>query len=373
MKPFYSCLLFLTAFFFQAAKADLYSETLIQNKTKTENPSEAGLQSGRYQIKNDQKEEVVYPTKKKQDHQKEKFKKRPASDSPALPITTALPVAPQETENKAEPVAEPSVKDQVTDIFSGGKKKLTEIYREQIHPDDIRMNRLEVDIGSGFFYNSSIANFAYRKYLSFAPNLTVGARVWLTPLVGISGKYQTTYGEDVAATTNVNNRVPIKSEWIELSLDFRKFYGFSRRANNLQYGLLYSEYKFSPPADDGTRIRLKSSGVGLYLRSRFPVAPSYSWTFGGELFPILSHSELATAINLLSGTSVSSSRIGIHFGGEFKLSRQNQIIWDLGVKIERNQYSGAANMTDPDTGTTPSNVSVTNTWSLFQLGYRWGQ
>lgn len=356
--------------------ADLYTETLPTGKSSGQIPSETGLQSGRYQIRQDQSEQLIYPKAsilKPNSNKNGKWNKRPASESDAVPAI--LPVKKEEATadiNKPEPV-EPTIQEQVSDLMSGGRKKISEVYREQIHPDDIRMNKIEVDIGSGLFYNNAKANFSYRTYYSFAPNLSVGAKVWLTPLLGISGKYQSTYGEDVAATTNTNNRVAIKTEWVEAAIDLRKFYGFSRRSNSLQYGLIYSEYKFNPPANDGTRIALKTSGVGLYLSTRIPVAPSYSWTFGGELFPILSHSEIPTTLNLQSGASVSSSRVGLNFGGEFKMSRQNQIIWSLGIKIERNQYSGSANMTDPETGTTPTGVSVTNTWTALQLGYRWGQ
>lgn len=374
----FSSYIFVGVFSFlgSVAHADIYTETIQTSQNSGQNPSETGLQSGRYQIRQDQSEQLIYPkvnSKKSISNKNAKWNKHPASEGD--PVPTDLPnkkTEPAEPADMPEPV-EPSIKDQVSDLISGGRKKVAEVYREQIHPDDIRMNKIEVDIGSGLFYNYSKANFAYRTYYSFAPNLAVGARVWLTPLLGISGKYQTTYGEDVAATTNTNNRVAIKSEWVEASIDLRKFYGFSRRSNSLQYGLIYSEYKFNPPANDGTRIALKTTGVGLYLNARFPVAPSYSWTLGGELFPILSHAEVPTTIILQSGAAVSSSRVGVNFGGEFKMSRQNQMIWNLGLKIERNQYSGSANMTDPETGMTPSGVSVTNTWTTLQLGYRWGQ
>lgn len=354
--------------FAQLAYADLYTDTLpIGYKSKTL-PADAGLQSGRYQLKQGKSEQIIYPSKKKS----KSPEKSPASEAPPIPYVA--PIVETYTQSlEPSPQQEPTLKEQVVDIISGGRKKVAEIYREQIHLDDVRMNKIEVDLGTGFSYNSAKANYAYRSYYSFAPLLSLGAKVWLTPLLGISGKYQSTYGEDVAATNNSFNRVPVKSEWIEFSIDIRKFYGYSRRANNLQYGLLYSELKMNPPADDATRARIKSAGFGVYVDSRFPVAPSYAWTLGGELYPILTHSENATGINLQSGSSVSSSRIGVKVGGEFKLSRQNQMIWHLGIKVERNQFAGSANLTDPESGTIPSGVSVTNTWTFLQLGYRWGQ
>lgn len=365
--------LFLTIFTLShIVHADLYTETLPKAKPSSQTPSETGLQSGRYQLRHRGSEDVIYPEQKKKKNKTSEYsfiKKKPASEAAPIPVTVEESNASNEENTKLLDI---SLKDQVSDILSGGRKKIAEAYREQVHPDDIRMNKIEIDIGSGVDYNYSTANLAYRKYYTFAPNLNLGAHIWLTPLFGLSGFYKATYGEDVTVTTNALNRIPVKSEWIELSLDFRKFYGFSRRSNNLQYGVLYSENKFSPPADDGSRIRLKSSGLGVYVKSRFPVAPSYSWTLGGEVLPLVSHTELQTALQLRSGSTVASSRIGINFGGEFKLDRQNQLVWLLGFKLERNQFDGSANMTDPETGTTPSGVSVSNTWTYFQLVYRWG-
>jgi len=32
-----------------------------------------------------------------------------------------------------------------------------------------------------------------------------------------------------------------------------------------------------------------------------------------------------------------------------------------------------ASLADPMTGAVPNGVSVTNSWAVFNLGYRWGQ
>lgn len=88
---------------------------------------------------------------------------------------------------------------------------------------------------------------------------------------------------------------------------------------------------------------------------------------------MLSHAEQQTSLGLTSGASNTSSRIGISGGGEFKFNRSSQVIWTLGVKMETNQFSGAASIADPATGTTPTGVGITNTWTYLNLGYRWGQ
>jgi hypothetical protein len=352
---------------------DRLDTTLLNGKGSPQEPSQAGLQSGRYQIKKDDTETVIFPKKQKKPFKAavKKYRKHPASENLALPVKKVEPQKPAEVEEPE--IKEPTLTEQVSDILTGGHNQTANIYREQVHPDDVRVNKIEVDVSSGFIYDSSIANLSYRNYFSMAPDLSVGGRVWITPLVGLSGRYTSTFGEDVAATNSSTNRVAVKSEWTEIAIDFRKFYGMSRRANSLQYGFIYSEYKFGLSTSETTRVQLKSSGVSLYLSSRIPVAPSYAWVIGGDVAPIISHNELATGLNLQSGTSVASSRVGAFVGGEIKFSRQNQVTWTLGLKMERNQFSGNSNQADPYTGSTPNGVSVTNTWSYFQLGYRWGQ
>ena len=84
-------------------------------------------------------------------------------------------------------------------------------------------------------------------------------------------------------------------------------------------------------------------------------------------------SELATGLDLSSGAKGESVRLDLSLGGEFKMSRENQIIADITGSLERNQYNGQANQTDPETGVRPRGVFVDNTFVIFSLGYRWGQ
>jgi len=346
-------------------QADPATESLLHAGVSSEDSSVSGLQSGRYQAKpSTPDDEPVYKPKPK----KKMNSKRPASVEPAV-LAEVPEAAPQEL----PPKAVPGVGEQVVDILKGGTDRTGEVYREQIHPDDIRNNRVELDVGTGMIYNNSTANLAYRNYYSFAPSMNAGAHLWLTPLAGISAHYLSTYSETVPSTSALATSVNVKSEWAQLSFDFRKFFGMSRRANSLNYGLMYSQYKLNVSASEPTRPGLLTSGLGLYLNLRIPTAPSYAWTFGGDISPSLSHSETSTALNLQSGSSVQASRLGFALGGEFKLSRENQLIWSLGVKVEKDQFSGTSNLSDPSTGLTPTGVNVTNTWTYFNLGYRWGQ
>jgi len=140
----------------------------------------------------------------------------------------------------------------------------------------------------------------------------------------------------------------------------------------LEFSVLYSDDNFNVSKDSVSHPRLKSSGLGVGLKARFPTSLNYAWVIGGNFFPRLQHSESATAVDINSGSTEENIRVGFDFGGEWKFSRHSQMIWDLGVSSERNLFSGSASLPDPSTGSTPSNVSVTNTMYMLNLGYRWG-
>ncbi len=298
---------------------------------------------------------------------------QPAPEKPVV----AKPVDKGESETSVAvdvpaPV-EPSVTDQVRDLVMGNGSQEVEAYKEQVHPDDIRINRIEVNIMPGLISNQSKSNYSFRNYNTFSPKISLGASFWLTPFMGLYGDYTTSMGSDVVSDGGVGSRISAVQEWTELGFDIRKFFGMSRKANSLQFGIHMSEYKFTVPGDDTHRVNLRSSGIGLHLLTRIPVAPSYSWVFGGKLIPRVQHSEIGTGVDLSSGQTGESTRVDLMVGGEFKLARQNQIVWNLTSSFEKNQFNGQANITDPERGVAPKGVSVENTFVIFSLGYRWGQ
>lgn len=355
------------------------SNALLLNGSSARLPQEAGLESGRYQTVDnppheDQFSESRTPVKKN------KYKKQPASEStdeakatPA-PARSDLktPILPTEEKPPASE-KEFDVSDQLKDLVQGNGSASAQIYKEQIHPDDIRMNVIEVMFASSLMYNGSISNFSYRNYSSFSPYLDVGAEFWMTPLFGISGKYGTSFSADVSANNSSREKVSVRHESLDLALDFRKFFGMSRKSNSVNFGFHYMDYKLQVPLDDLTRMRLKTSGFGVHIMARIPTAASYAWTFGGFIDPRLSHTELSTGINAESGSSPESSRVGLNIGGEFKMSRQHQITWQLSVAVQKDRFSSNSLVADPETGSAINGVSVTNSFSFLSLGYRWGQ
>jgi hypothetical protein len=271
----------------------------------------------------------------------------------------------------ASPAVEPGITTQAQSLFSDGAQKIQEFYKEQIHDDDIRNNRLEIEVSPSVVYNDSSANYSFREYQSFFNALKVRANVWLTPLIGVSGQILFSFAADVDSVID-NSRVATKYEFMDVGLNFRKFFGVSRKANSLEFSVLFNENKMTPASDNLSRAKLTSSGFGVGMKARLPTSFTYAWLLGGSFFPRLQHNEGDTGIILNSGSAEESTRVGIDLGGEWKFDRESQVVWNLGLSSERNVFDGAASIPDPSTGTAPNNVSVTNTLYMFSLGYRWG-
>ncbi|MGE9745280.1 hypothetical protein [Bdellovibrio bacteriovorus] len=304
---------------------------------------------------------------------KEAEAKAAAETQAATAASIAPAAAPKVAGAEASPeVEEPTIGEQAESLFSDKASKIFEFYREQIHEDDIRNNRLELDVMPVVAYNDSQSNYTFRDYQSFFNALKIRSNVWFTPLIGVSGQILFSFAADVDSVQADQSRVSAKYEFVDLGLNFRKFFGVSRKSNSLEFSLLLSDNKMTVPSDNTSRARIKTQGLGVGLKARIPTSANYAWTLGGSFFPRLQHSESATGVNIQSGASEESVRIGLDVGGEWKFTRESQMIWSLGASAERNVFDGAAGLPDPGTGLTPNNVSVTNSLYMFSLGYRWG-
>ncbi len=294
----------------------------------------------------------------------------PAPTTTPVQAAASVPVPPKA---EAAPAVEPSIGAQAEALFTNKADKIYDYYAETIHPDDVRNNRLEVEISPVAVYNESKSNYSFREYQSFYDALRFKANVWLTPLIGVSGKFMFSMTSDIDAMEADKSRVTARYEFMDFGLNFRNYFGNSRKANSLEFSVLYSEDKMNTPSDAANRIRIKTSGFGLGLKARIPSSVDYAWVLGGSFFPRLQHSETTTSSGVNSGSVEDNSRLGVEFGGEWRLSRSSQLLWGLEATAERNMFDGPASQPDPSTGTTPNNVSVTNSFYMFSLGYRWGQ
>lgn len=243
-------------------------------------------------------------------------------------------------------------------------------YKEAVHPDDIRQNRIELDIAPMFFTNSSKSTYSVRDYTSQSPATRLGASFWLTPFFGINARTMFSSGASISA--GAKEALLAKHDWFDLSVNFRKFYGLSRRANSTEFGIDFSDYRLRLPTDNSTRLSLRSTGLGLHFNVRIPVAPSYSHILGVKYFPKIDLKEENGTASIATGKSAETNKISMLLGGEIKMSRESQFIWDLRLAWENSLYSGKSEAVDPATGDFASNSSVLNSFSMFSFGYRWG-
>lgn len=318
-----------------------------------------------------------------------KKKRQPASEDPATnvqptaaatpavaPVVAATPAAilqGQPLPAKMVPAAaEPTISQQAQSIFSANPEKVLDFYQSQFDDADPRRNKVEISFAPSYVTNESSSNYSYRDYRSVFTGMNVGANVWLTPAVGLGGNFMFSLGADTSGDAVTNVRSPAHFEFMDLGLKFRQFFGFSQTSKSVEFDLLYSDYKFNVEGDDMYREKLKSSGLGLKMTLRVPTSNEVAWLMGASFFPRLQHSETKTGIDFSSGDNTENVRFGVQLGSEIKLSRESQVFYEASVSSEKNLFDGSATVADPATGATPKNVSVTDTFYLFTIGYRWG-
>lgn len=290
-----------------------------------------------------------------------------------------MPLGKQQMPIKLEPVTEesavrpePSISEQAQSLFSATPEKVLGFYEDNLEEADPRHNKIEIIFAPGFVSNDSVSSYSYRDYRSSFATVNLGANVWLTPAIGVGGNFAFSLGADTSGDAVTATHSPARHEFLDAALKFRNFFGFSRTSKSLEFDVLYSEYKLNVNADDMYRAKLKSSGLGMKMTLRIPSSNEVAWLVGGSLFPRVQHSESESGIKVSSGNNTENVRLGLHLGSEMILSRQSQIFAELAVQSERNLFDGSASLADPSNGLTPKNISVSNTFYLFSLGYRWG-
>ena len=330
------------------------------------------VQSGRYQVR--KLNSIPVPSSTRVSNQKPSTKvdtRKPASE--ASPTEASESQIISEDLKMTTQKAEPSISDQTKSIFGTGYEDVVKFYRESIHPDDIRNNKVELMLASSFVYNDSNSNYSYRNYKGAYPTIGFGADVWLTPGVGVGGKMDLSLGAAVAGDSVTHSMTPVRHEDMEFSYKMRKFQGLSRKSTSIECGILYSDFKFNVSTDSLNRPRWRSYGFGFSVQSKVPSQTSQNvFVFGGTLYPRLQHTEMKTGAVMASGTPSENIRVSLDIGSEYRYSKDQQLVLMLNLMTERNLFDGQASAVDPETSQTPSNVTVTNGSIGLSLGFKWG-
>lgn len=276
------------------------------------------------------------------------------------------------TKNDEDEGKEGSVGENMRDMIVGGSNDDLDRYRSYLAPDDIRRNRVELELAPLFIYNDSKSDYYYRNYNTATPGGRIGLNVWFTPFFGVATSYEKTFLGSTKKDVSGASQIPFMDQWLQIGLRFRRYTSFSILSPSLTLGVDYCEYQKKVPVDDLRHAKLSTAGLLLSAQSQIPTSENFSWVVGLEYMPIANHQELPTGSVIKSGEKVETFRMGISVGPEFKLNRANRLHFKIREVYERNSFTGSANTADPHTGEMPENINVTNNFLFFEVGYIWG-
>lgn len=310
-----------------------------------------------------------------------KVKTEPPPQPPIVAPITA-PVVPPKTAPepiKEEPAPSPLVQTpaeptpvtmQVKELILGGSTQDIDDYRKAIHPEDPRANTISISIAPGYYYNGSSSGYSYRRYHSSGPGIGLGMNMWLTPFFGVQSKFFSSVS--ASQRSGGVNEVPTDLQNFEAGIRFRKYFGASRKAPQLSWGIDYHDGINKISKESTTSIGRKSSGLSLALEGEVPTSNIYSHLFQLDIRPRLKHHERSTGVEARSGVKNETNALGLAVGGQWTLDRRNQVFWRGQYLVERNLFDGSASRQDPHIGVTPDGVNVTNTMVIFYFGFKWG-
>lgn len=311
-----------------------------------------------------------------------------SSQASLLPQATPTPTPPADSSHQAQSLTEVSgalnnypgddVRDEeglgnrVRGLLLGGDTDEIRQYKSFLHPQDNRLNLLEIRAAPAFIYNDSRSNSWYRSYVTASPGFILGVDVWLTPMLGVESSYRTSYASDVSDSPSTASHAIQSHEWFDFRILFRRFFGFTVKAPSITYGMGIKDYQNKVPVDDTGRLRTRSMGASFTVDANFPTSPRHSWQFGIVLDPFMKHTENSQVIGYRSGADVTSHGLGFSVGNELKFYRTQRLYWKLSEYVEKDVFNGQSNGNDPTKGAPVTGVSVTNTFTFFELGYIWG-
>ena len=235
-----------------------------------------------------------------------------------------------------------------------------------------KLNLLEIDVAPVFIYNNSDSSYFFRNYNQATPGFDVHARVWTHPTFAMQFSFMQSLSGHINDSVGGARNVPATQQWLTAGVRHRKFFGASALAPLLLFGLDFYEYGFKVPSDSIYRASLKSIGALVTVEADMPVTAKRSWTLSVFVGPKLQHTEAPNVTDFKSGGNVETNLVGASLGGRFQFEREDAIFWKLTHRLEKSLFTGDASVADPARGGTPAGVSVTNSFTIFELGYSWG-
>jgi hypothetical protein len=329
---------------FAFAQLDPSSGLILNGNQSAESAQDNGLDSGRYLIK-------PKPASK--------IKRKPASLAEATPAGPAVDKKPQ------EPVTNPTVAPVAASASAPESTALDVNWNR-------RFNLLEISASPFYVYNESKSDYFYRRYTTASPGIDLSALVWFAPSIAAQASFASTVSDSVSDSTDHSRAIRVSQQWFNLGIRGRHFAHGGPLSSSVIYGLDYSEFQMRVPNDATSRSNLRTTGIKLSLGADVPSSLTYSWQFGFDVTPKAQHKENSNDMDLTSGGTSDDNILGLNLGGRFQITRTDAMFWRVSERIEKIVFSGTAVQTDPVSGVMPSGVSVTNSFTFFEVGYSWG-
>ncbi len=239
-----------------------------------------------------------------------------------------------------------------------------------------RKNRtkiLSLDIRPSVIINESKSNYSYRDYKTVFSSIFVGGDVWFNRNLAVHGGMMFSLDADLDGNDANKSKVPAKYEHLDLGLKYKRFFGEGVGSQSLEFSGLYLDHGLNISSGSLLRAQLKSRGLGLGVVTNFVTSEKFSWSLGAKIFPKIIHTESNDGVPMESGSDPESSRLEFNVGTEWALDGGNSLVFRLDYALEKNLFDGQPVSLDPNTGLTPKNVGVENSFLGFSLGYRWGR
>lgn len=239
-----------------------------------------------------------------------------------------------------------------------------------------RKNRpkiLTLDIRPGVIINDSKSNYSYRDYKTVFSSIFVGGDVWFNKNLAVHGGMLFSLDADLDGNDANKSKVPAKYEHLDLGFKYKRYFGEGVGSQSLEFSGLYLDHGLNISSGSLLRAQLKSRGLGLGVVTNFVTSEKFSWFLGAKIFPKITHTESNDGVPIESGSDPESSRLEFNLGTEWALDGGNSLVFRVDYALEKNLFDGQPLAVDPETGLSPKNVGVENSFLGFSLGYRWGR
>jgi len=247
--------------------------------------------------------------------------------------------------------------------------------KEQEQEKEQAAKTIQLYISHFFLYNSATSNYSFREYNSFSNALELGGRIQLSQAIGAEARYNVSLGADIDGDTLNHSKSFTKFNEFKSGVFFHLDSGSEAefKINSVEFKLLFIDKRMILPPDDLNRMSLKSTGFGIGVKTPLDLKHPSFWSLDISFYPNLQHAEEKMGIAVSSGNHKQSSLTEVGLNHILFQNARNELYLRTELQVEKNYFDGPAQLLDPKSNATPSNVSITNSTLKLSLGFSWGK